>query len=335
MHKTLLIVGFCILLGLSFVAGKFFSYTSDISNSSKAEGCSDDYAFINPQFNCGESQVVKKHGYAELIASIEDVIEKEKADGVVDTVSVFFRDLNNGPSFGINDQERFIPASLFKLPIMLAYFQLVDDEDFSLKTQIAYGETKEEVSKQFYPPKEEVKPHTPYSLDELIFRMIAYSDNKATAALVSDLKNLSRERKKDLIYETYVGTGVVYPDAEDESVITVRSYASLYRILYNASYLSNKMSEKALETLAQADFSKGLVKGVPEGIRVAHKFGERFDDKAKDDVEQFHDCGIIYYPDNPYLLCVMTKGKYIPSLVTLTAKISEMVYKEVDSRRIE
>ena len=66
------------------------------------------------------------------------------------------------------------------------------------------------------------------------------------------------------------------------------------------------MSEKALGLLQKSEFHKGLVAGVPSGTIVAHKFGER--DGLTIGEKQLHDCGIIYYPGNPYLLCVMTRG---------------------------
>lgn len=323
---------------LVFIAGLLaghFMLQSPSEITDPSIECESEYSFINPQLGCGEPPPIKKHGYSDIASKLNQYIELQKEDGVVESVSVYFRDLQNGPSFGINEHERFIPASLFKLPIMFTYYSLVDEEGLNLNQQIAFGQDSESSkSTQFFPPKEEVKPHTPYTLDDLIFRMIAYSDNKATAALVSDLNNLSQGREENLMLETYTATGIVYPDDTTDSVITTKSYSSLFRILYNSSFLSSKMSEKALKVLSEGDFNQGLVKGVPEGTMVAHKFGERFDENAKEDVEQFHDCGIVYYPKNPYLLCVMTKGKYIPTLVAAVATISEMVYKEVDSRRI-
>lgn len=314
----------------------YFLLKSSSQNIKEIENCESKYSFINPQLGCGQTLIIKKHGYSDLVEKLNAYIETNKNDGVVENVSVYFRDLENGPAFGINENERFIPASLFKLPIMFAYYQLVDEEGLDLGIQIGFGQDSEsQPSRQFFPPKEEVKPHTPYTLDDLIYRMIAYSDNKATAALVSDLGNRSTGRGSDLMLEIYKSTGITYPDDKTDAVITTKSYASLFRILYNASFLSSEMSEKALKNLASGTFKQGIPKGVPENILTAHKFGERFDESLENDVEQFHDCGIVYFPNNPYLLCIMTKGKYIPTLVASVANISEMVYKEVESRKIE
>lgn len=332
MKKTIL---FIVIFAGGLLSG-FFLFKSSPVVSETINECESKYEFINPQLGCGLKPAIEKHGYSDLVSRLNDYIEIQKEDGVVESVSVYFRDLENGPSFGINEHETFIPASLFKLPIMFAYYLLVDDEGLDLNKQIAFGQDSDSgPSSQFFPPDEEVKPHTPYTLDELIYRMIAYSDNKATAALVSDLSNMSQGREENLMLETYRATGIVYPDDTTDSVITTKSYASLFRILFNSSFLSTEMSEKALTILSESTFTQGLKSGVPKDILIAHKFGERFDDQAAEDVEQFHDCGIVYYPENPYLLCIMTKGKYIPTLVTTVSKVSEMVYQEVDSRRID
>ncbi len=40
-----------------------------------------------------------------------------------------------------------------------------------------------------------------------------------------------------------------------------------------------------------------------------------------------HDCGIVYYPDSPYLLCVMTRGKDTGQLESIIGKISQITYQ--------
>jgi hypothetical protein len=88
------------------------------------------------------------------------------------------------------------------------------------------------------------------------------------------------------------------------------------------------MSEKALDSLSKTDFQSGLVKGVPQAVTVAHKFGEHSDETTQN--KQLHDCGIVYYPKHPYLLCVMSKGKNFEYLDNAIAAISQIVYEQVD-----
>lgn len=99
------------------------------------------------------------------------------------------------------------------------------------------------------------------------------------------------------------------------------------RVLFNATYLNDANSEKALVLLSKATFDKGLTAGVPSTIVVSHKFGEHVNgaDGVINSVE-LHDCGIVYYPKNPYLLCVMTRGKNINDLQNTIKEISNTVY---------
>jgi hypothetical protein len=65
-------------------------------------------------------------------------------------------------------------------------------------------------------------------------------------------------------------------------------------------------------------------------VPVAHKFAERSDPQTGE--KQLHDCGIVYYPRHPYLLCVMTKGPGFEGLAGVVARVSRMVYSEVDAQ---
>jgi beta-lactamase class A len=135
---------------------------------------------------------------------------------------------------------------------------------------------------------------------------------------------------KDLRLETLRELGLIAPRSNLEATITTQDYASIFRLLYNSPYLSVDNSEKILSLMAISPFDSGLVAGVPADIKVANKFGERFNENEK----QLHDCGIIYYPGNPYLLCVMTKGDDWNKLTEIISAVSKIVYDEVHSRRL-
>ena len=111
--------------------------------------------------------------------------------------------------------------------------------------------------------------------------------------------------------------------------MTVKTYASFFRILYNGTYLTQRDSEHLLSLLSQSSFTQGLIAGLPTDMVVAHKFGEA---SLPDGTHQLHDCGIVYKPNQPYLICVMTKGTNFNTLAGVISHISKTVYKTIQSQ---
>jgi len=289
--------------------------------------CHEAYLFVNPDVVCGSPDVIKKTGYSALQSSLETYIEGENRS-VTSEVSVYYRDLIHGPAWGINDLADFAPASLLKVPIAMVFLGAAETQPEVLQKKVVYeGSTK--VTEQRTPPRVSAVPGREYSIEELLKLMLIYSDNASYEALDSFTSN--EPRRLLLRHQVFQELGLIDPRDETEEVLTVRSYASLFRIIYNASYLSEADSEKLLSWLAESDYVNGLRAGVPPEISLAHKFGER---DLSNGMKQLHDCGIVYYPRNPYLLCVMTKGKDFADLEQVIKRISTLVYDEVRARTL-
>lgn len=275
--------------------------------------------FINPLLECnGINLDFALPYFISLKHMLTDYVAKEEKLQPNIFTSVYFRDLNNGTWIGIKEKELFSPASLIKVPLLITYLKKVESNPDILDKKIK--NTQELNIKQNYPPEEQLEQNKWYSVKELLDQMIIYSDNQAYDLL---LKNSD---SRDLT-DTYFNLGVdVSKSLTDPfgNIVSVKDYASFFRILYNASYLNQEMSEKTLLMLSKTSFKKGLVAGVPKNIIVSHKYGERF--YLDSNEAQLHDCGIIYLPQNPYLLCVMTRGKSFADLENIIKEISKNVY---------
>lgn len=244
-------------------------------------------------------------------------------------ISVYYRDLNNGPWFGIAQDELFSAASLLKVPTMMAFFNSAKNNPDLLLTKIKFNLKIDENESLNIPSPIKLLQGESYTIDELIRDMIVYSDNNASTALQDYLP-------QEFFDKTFTDLGMKIPQVrEAQDMISIKEYASFFRILYNATYLGKLMSVKALKLLTEVKFKDGLVAGVPSNITVAHKYGERgIFDKAGKKIEtlQFHECGIIYYPKRPYILAVMTRGKDLKYLISVVRDISKLVYEEIDAQ---
>jgi beta-lactamase class A len=177
---------------------------------------------------------------------------------------VYFRNLNNGPWFGLREETKFAPASLMKVTLFISYIKWIEEDLSLFSKKIILSEANS--MNQLIPPEKNLIPGNDYTIGELLYAMIVYSDNAAGFTL---LKNIPPERQN----KTFIDLGIPPPDLTKKDYdISVKEYASFFRILYNSSYLSNNSSEKALEILAESAFRDGIVKPLPEGIKVAHKF---------------------------------------------------------------
>lgn len=252
---------------------------------------------------------------------IEQLVDKRKSAADIHHVSVYFRDLNDGPLFTIHATEKFIPASLLKVPLMLAVFKEAEEYPLLLHTKVPY-----EPQPDWIPSvaTATLRPGESYTIEQLLRALIVDSDNGAAMILDSTINPAGRER----LYSDLGLSPSFVPNEDPE--ITVGEFATFFRILYNASYLSPAHSQKALEYLSASEFTQGIKAGVPPEITVAHKFGERFNFSNK--LRQLHDCGIVYYPPSPYILCVMTRDEDFAIQTELIRDISKAVYDEVSSR---
>ncbi len=282
-----------------------------------------EYRLINPLLECEVAEGVIDAYKENFKDDVENTIKVAKRQGNASTVAVYFRDLNNGPTFGINDEVDFIPASLLKVPVMMSYLRLSESDPEVLNKPLTLTESFSfgQGGVQLIGPSDEIQVGSTYPTSELIERTIKYSDNQAVSLLITHLPGKP-------IRELYNMLGVRDNVLNGPGgTLTVKEYAAFFRIMFNASYLSRYNSEKALDLLTRTEFNTGIRAGVPSYITVAHKFGEGGNVME----HQIHDCGIVYYPEHPYLLCVMTRGSSIPQLEQTVGEISRTVYEKIDA----
>jgi beta-lactamase class A len=332
MHAHPVVVGVvCFLAGGALGAGVIWGGEQLLEHDSRSKSVvgtqvrSGGYQFINPLLEC---EIMPESGVQELRPASETVrrvINQYVERGVLTDSAVYFRDLNNGPWFGSNERALFAPASLFKVPLMVAVLKQAESNP-SLLSQVLEFEAPvmESLVTQNIDPSTPIEPGKSYTVEELLERMIAQSDNEAMALLSTSIDEQSL-----LAVERDLGL-VVAEGADGERAITVKSYAGIFRMLFNASYLNRQMSEKALGILSKSAYTAGIPAKLPDDIIVAHKFGERVMSTLDGTVQkQLHDCGIVYFPDRPYLLCVMTRGSDLQQLTKVVRDVSEVVYNDV------
>jgi beta-lactamase class A len=321
-YLTFVVIVFLIGLSIGFFLN--FFEEKDEKNADNEFRLSENYKFTNPLLDC---EVNQNYGISEYNPSREEVrhtIAESVKNGKIDYAAVYFRDLNNGPWFGINEEKFFSPASLLKIPVMIAFFKEMESDPNLASKEILYDKeiTKNKVDQQF-PPENEIKVGQKYKISDLIYRMIVYSDNQALGLLGNNINS-------DKVGKVISDLGIEYlGDGINPDYISVKAYASFFRVLFNSSYLDRDSSERALEILHEVKFDKGIIQGVPTDIPVAHKFGEM---QVPGVVKQLHDCGIVYYPKHPYLLCVMTKGQDWNNLSEVIGEISKEIYTDINQR---
>ena len=282
------------------------------------------YQFINPLLYIGTDKNLYVDQYKSLVASVNAHINTAVSSGKIAHASVYFRDMNTGHWTGIGEDELYRPSSMIKVVTLMATMKSVEDETVSLSDTLSYTPT--DPGLQYYPSNDGMVTSS-YSVQDLFKSMIMYSDNG------SDLALLSNDGIKNEYISLYNAFRLPLASSSDEDFMSARSYSVIWRTLYNSTLLSDSDSNQALRLLSMSSFKDGLVAGVPAGVTVAHKFGEFTDDAPSGVVinRELHDCGIVYYPGHPYLLCVMTRGADFPSLAQTIAGVSKTVYDYVSS----
>jgi beta-lactamase class A len=276
--------------------------------------------FTNPLLECevasGTLDGPKARFGRELT---EYAAEISKRPGITD-IGVYYRDLNNGPTYGVGEDKEFAPASLLKVPVYLAFLKHAESDRSILSKQITFSENMTPTdANQIIQPELHLQPGTTYTVSELLTRMIKYSDNDALNVLYPLLP------EKEYV-DLFNRLGLTdFSPANSGYTLSVKEYSTFFRVLFNASFLSQASSEEALRELSETTFASGIVAGVPKNVQVSHKFGER---ELGDGFMQLHDCGIVYPDKRPYLICIMTRGTSQDAITKAISDISSFAYQK-------
>jgi beta-lactamase class A len=325
-----LVAGF----GLGWLVRGYSRETNNVPPDSKILrlGSQETYKYINPLLACELSEKKESEEFAPLKKKFNDIIGSAKTERKLDSIGIYFRELASGRWVGINQEGEYAGGSLHKVPLMIAYFKLAESQPDILSKTLTFN-SNEDANDLEYIKQKGLTPLVKgrsYTIDELIRRMIVYSDNNAADLLLKNIDiNLFTEVFTDL---TVPIPGTNYEDSSKD-LIAAKTYSLFFRILYNATYLTKSLSEKALDLLAEADFPEGLMAGLPPHVMIADKFGEKTLLQSSDSIKarELHDCGIIYHSVHPYFLCVMTRGGDFNDLSNVIQSISRVTYDTIDS----
>jgi beta-lactamase class A len=261
-----------------------------------------------------------------LQSKIAQEIQTDQQQGLASDIGVYFRDFNNGGWTGVNQNDQFAPASLLKVPNMIAVLKAAEANPDILNNEILYDGSFNDNTLEDIKPLKQIEAGKTYTVNTLLQFMVQYSDNNANELLINEIG-------QPAISDVYSDLDVPYEETSTSDFMSPEQYATFFRVLYSSTYLSPDLSTKALELLSNADFPEGIEAGVPADVVVAQKFGERnfLAADGSSTGEELHNCGIVYNPEHPYLLCIMTKGSDFVKLENVIHDMSALVWQEVDS----
>ncbi len=182
--------------------------------------------------------------------------------------SVKINFLENDFSWQRYSTRKMKAASLIKLPVVAGVYKTIEDGENQLEEELG-GST----------------------FGELAERALSHSDNQAWELLQ---KEIGSAKINSLMLEW----GMKNTSLEDQTT-TAEDISLFLTKLYLGELISDEYSERMLNHMTNTIYEGEIPAGVPEGIRVAHKVG------YLDDVVS--DAGIIYLPNNPYILVIMSE----------------------------
>ncbi len=179
---------------------------------------STDYKLISPLLLCSPFDNKDFTEYKALEKKINDFIFSTRSDSTA-LIGVYFRDLVNGHWVGINENQKFSPASLLKVPIMIAYLKFAEKDPRFLSKIISYDGSFDINKIEYFHSDYWINPGS-YKTEDLIKAMIVNSDNNATKLLSDNIDH-------DSLAEVFTDLQLPFPgtNAPESDFISPKSYS--------------------------------------------------------------------------------------------------------------
>lgn len=221
---------------------------------------------------------------------------KKYLDSKNGEIGIYFEYLPSGSSIGIHDTDDVRLVSLAKVPLAMSILKKIEKGELKMRDTIVLK--KEFIDESFgnlWKRGEGIE----ISIQEVLEICLKDSDNTAYKMLFS----LVNETE---LLDVYNELNIELVSVDSKPMVSPKSYSSIFRNLFLSSYLKKENSQYLLDVLTKTSFNDKLPAGVPEDVLVSHKIGV-FED-ADTSKQVFIDCGIVYIPKRPYIVCSFVKN---------------------------
>ncbi|MBT5774414.1 MAG: hypothetical protein HOH95_08555 [Dehalococcoidia bacterium] len=224
-------------------------------------------------------------------------------------VGVVVQDLASGERCNVNPNEEFRSASLYKLVVLAAAYQQIEDGTFALDEGI-FIEPRHAIDD---PPELRNLETVIRNAGESVRLMIQASANSDSLAL--------RDRLGvDAVDGTPLLIGMESTRLGTEFVTTPDDIATYFEQLYRDELVNPEASEAMRQLLLGQSLNDLIPSALPAGIPVAHKTGTLQDN--------LHDAGIVYAPGGDYTLTILVEHSgSLSSASTLIHQITGLAHQ--------
>ncbi|MEG4959640.1 MULTISPECIES: serine hydrolase [unclassified Microcoleus] len=315
----LLILG----VGIAVICGTLLSVVNAVSRSSVAAEEQTTTGQKNPDAGDSASAAPVTGEVLQLnqeLAALKTQVQVLATENPSLTAGVFLVDLDTGSYLNFNGDTAFASASTIKVPILVAFFQAVDegkvklDQVLTLKPENIVGGSGE---------MQDDTPGKKYSALEVAQKMIVVSDNTATNMMIELLGGA------DVLNQHFASWGLRatvlrnnLPDLEGTNTTSPQDLINIIAQIDRGNLVSVKSRDRILQIMRQTQNASLLPKGLGEGSIIAHKTGN---------IEtMLADAGMVDLPNGKrYLVAVMVKHspETEKPAQTLIRDISRMSYR--------
>ncbi len=143
------------------------------------------FKYIKPLVN--ENRECESARYGPLKETIKNYIDEQTKTGDIACASVYLKNLGPGEDWiSVYPRLDYHPASLGKVPILITYLKKSESVPGLLDKEILYVRDSKKVPSQNF-VADSIRPGHKYKVRDLLYQMIANSDNHATQLLQDNI----------------------------------------------------------------------------------------------------------------------------------------------------
>lgn len=251
-----------------------------------------------------------------MIEEIERIIDS--LDG---EIGIYYKNIITGETYGHNENEIFVAASVIKIPIMVELFKEINKGSISLEDKV---KVKHEDKLPSSGALTYMHDGIEVTIKDLCTLMIILSDNTATNILIKKLgmENINETIKSIGLKNTKINRLLF--DSEEQKK-GKENYFAPYEIgvlleqLYKGELISKEISKEMENILKLQKVNHKLPYLLPKNIQIAHKTGE--------DSGITHDVGI-FYSEKPFILCFASNNTNVIKTENAMKEIALMCYNQ-------